>query len=91
MIRPERFPLGTVKKLHAHSARPFKILTKLNDNAYAIDVLEDFKINLTFNIDDLVEYKSLNFNPSNTLVDEPSPGHFLRDPHFPHSQISVLI
>jgi len=34
MISPEWFPLRTVKKLHAHSAGPFQILNKLNDNAY---------------------------------------------------------
>ena len=90
-IRPERFPLGTVIKLHARSAGPFKILTKLNDNAYVIDLLEDFEINPTFNIENLVEYKGLNFNPSNPLVDEPTPEPFSEGPHFHHSQISVLI
>ena len=28
-LRPERFPLGTVKKLHARTAGPFQILKKL--------------------------------------------------------------
>ena len=37
-IRPERFPSGTVKKLHACSAGPFQILEKLNDNAYVTDL-----------------------------------------------------
>ena len=83
-IHPERFPPGTVKKLHARSAGPFKILTKLNDNAYVIDLPEDFfRINPTFNIEDLVEYKGPNFNPSNPLVDEPTPEPFSQRPPLP--------
>ena len=35
-IRPEWFPLGTAKKLHAHNTGPFQILKKLNDSAYVI-------------------------------------------------------
>jgi len=75
-IRSERFPPGTVKKLHARSVGPFKILMKLNDNVYVIDLPEDFEINPTFNIEDLVEYKGPNFNHSNSLVDEPAPEPF---------------
>ena len=38
-IRLERFPPGTVKKLHARNADPFQILKKLNDNAYVINLV----------------------------------------------------
>ena len=65
------FTTGTVKKLHTRSAGPFQIL-KLNDNTYVIDLSQDFGISSTFNIEDLVDYKGPDFNPSNPLDDEPS-------------------
>ena len=71
-IRPERFPPGNIKKLYARSADPFQILKKLNDNAYIVDLPQDFGISSTFNIEDLVDYKCPDFNPNNSLDDEPS-------------------
>ncbi|PKU74568.1 hypothetical protein MA16_Dca003771 [Dendrobium catenatum] len=70
-IRPERFPPGTVKKLHAKSAGPFKILKKINDNAYIVDLPADFNINPSFNIEDLVAYEGPDFNPQNPLSKQP--------------------
>ena len=55
-MRPERFPLGTVKKLHALSAWPFKIFKKINSNAYVVDLSPDFGISCTFNVEDLIPY-----------------------------------
>jgi len=71
-IRPERFPLGTVKKLHARSAGSFQILKKLNDNAYVINLPQDFDISSAFNIENLVDYKGPDFYPNSPLDDEPS-------------------
>jgi len=91
LIRPERFPSETVKKLHARSAGPFKILTKLNDNAFVIDLLENFEISPTFNIEDLVDYKGLGVNPSNSLVHGPTPELISERPPLSHSQILITI
>jgi len=45
-IRLERYPPGTIKKLHARSARSFKILRKINSNAYIVDLPHNFGITL---------------------------------------------
>ena len=52
------FPSGTVKKLQARSAGPFKVLKRMGPNAYVIDLPHDYGINFSFNIEDLVAYKS---------------------------------
>jgi len=57
--RLERFPPGTIKKLHAQSAGPFQILNKINSNAYMVDLLPDFDISCTFNVENLVPYKGI--------------------------------
>ena len=83
-ISPERFPPEAIKKLTAHSADPFKILKKINPNAYIIDLPPKFGINSTFNISDLVAYKGPHFNHDNPLVDldEPTPEPLFEGPHF---------
>ena len=57
-IRPERFPSGTIKKLQARSAGPFMVLKRMGPNAYVIDLPHDYGISFSFNIEDLVAYKS---------------------------------
>ncbi|PKA59868.1 hypothetical protein AXF42_Ash015926 [Apostasia shenzhenica] len=70
-VRPKQFPSRFVKKLQARGASPFKILKKLESNAYTVNLPSDFGISTTFNISNLVAYKELIAIPSDPL--EPSP------------------
>ena len=79
-IRPKWFPSRTVKKLQAHSARPFKVLKRMGPNAYVIDLPYDYGISSSFNIEDLVAYKSPTAIPD-TPFDESLPNPI--DVHIP--------
>ena len=78
-LRPERFPLGTVKKLHARSAGPYKVIKRVGSNAYVLELPSDLGISSTFNISDLVEYRAPTiipnepFEPDHSLEGEPTP------------------
>jgi hypothetical protein len=43
-------------KLMPHAAGPYKILEKINDNAYKLELPPEFLISPTFNISDLKPY-----------------------------------
>lgn len=47
-IRPKQYPLGTIKKLQAHSLGPFKVFKQIGSNAYDIDIPSDYGISSTF-------------------------------------------
>ncbi|PRQ21796.1 putative nucleotidyltransferase, Ribonuclease H [Rosa chinensis] len=55
-IKPERYTPGISKKLHPRTAGPYKVLKKISDNAYVLDVPEDMGINNVFNVEDLTLY-----------------------------------
>jgi hypothetical protein len=40
----------------SHAAGPFKILAKINDNAYKLELLPEFRVSPSFNILDLRPY-----------------------------------
>jgi hypothetical protein len=55
-LRKERFLELRKSKLMSRAASPFKILAKINDNAYKLELPLEFEVNPSFNISDLRPY-----------------------------------
>jgi hypothetical protein len=55
-LRKERFPNLRKSKLVPRADGPFKVLEKINDNAYKLDLLVNFGVSPTFNITYLKPY-----------------------------------
>jgi hypothetical protein len=55
-LRKERFSELRKSKLMSHAAGPFKILAKINDNAYKLELPPEFWVSPSFNISDLRPY-----------------------------------
>ncbi|XP_048552596.1 uncharacterized protein LOC125532671 [Triticum urartu] len=66
----DRFPDQRKCKLQPHGDGPFKVLAKINDNAYKIDLLMDYGVSPTFNVSDLSPY----FGPSESRTTPPQEG-----------------
>jgi hypothetical protein len=55
-LRKDRFPTLRGSKLMPRAAGPFKVLTKINDNAYILDLPAEFGVSTSFNVADLKLY-----------------------------------
>ncbi|GKB47892.1 RNA-directed DNA polymerase [Tanacetum coccineum] len=52
----ERFPVGRFGKLQPRADGPFRVLKRINDNAYKIDLPGTYNVSATFNVADLSPY-----------------------------------
>jgi hypothetical protein len=57
-LRKDRFPDLRKSKLMPRAAGPFKVLEKINDNAYKLELPPKIGVSPTFNISDLKTYLS---------------------------------
>ena len=79
MVRTERLHLGRVSKLGSQRSGPFKVLKRFGTNAYELELPKEFRVNLTFNVSDLMPYRgpvvepSKELEPPSSLEREPSP------------------
>jgi hypothetical protein len=55
-LRKERFLDLRKSKLMSRATGPFKILAKINDNAYKLELPPEFRVSPSFNISDLRPY-----------------------------------
>ncbi|GJX75097.1 RNA-directed DNA polymerase [Tanacetum coccineum] len=59
-LRKERFPAWHFRKLKLRGDGPFRVLKKINDNAYKIELPGHYNVSATFNVANLSPYKGDN-------------------------------
>jgi len=58
-LRKDRFPEQHKSKLQPRADGPFKVLRKINDNAYEIDLPSTYGVSTSFNVFDLSPFFGL--------------------------------
>ena len=56
-LRKDKFPKHRQKKLHLRADGPFKILKKIGDNAYKVDLPDTYGVSNIFNVGDLRQHE----------------------------------
>ncbi|GKV11634.1 hypothetical protein SLEP1_g22874 [Rubroshorea leprosula] len=65
-MRKERFPAQRCSKLQPRSDGPFRVIARINDNAYKLELPGEYNVSATFNVSDLSPFDgvaSTNFIP----------------------------
>ncbi|XP_010451581.1 PREDICTED: uncharacterized protein LOC104733723 [Camelina sativa] len=55
-LRPERFQQKQKDKLSPHGDGPFRVIEKINDNAYRLELPGEYTTSTSFNVTDLVSF-----------------------------------
>ena len=55
-LRKDRFPKQRKSKLSPRGDGPFKVLKRVNDNAYRLQLPEGYDMHATFNVADLIPF-----------------------------------
>ena len=55
-LRKDRFPKKRKSKLSPRGDGPFKELKRVNDNAYRLELPEEYNVHDTFNVVDLIPF-----------------------------------
>jgi len=58
-LHKDRFPKKRKSKLMPRGDGPFRVLAKINDNAYKIELPEEYGVSTTFNVADLTPFFGL--------------------------------
>lgn len=73
-LRKERFAQRRGNKLSNKDDGPFRVIERINDNAYRIELPEEYGVHATFNIADLKLFERADEEEANRLMDQPSEG-----------------
>ena len=52
-MRKERFPVQRLSKLLPRGDGPFRVVTRINDNTYKLDLPDEYNVSASFNVSDL--------------------------------------